>query len=102
MAIDGTVVSSMYFMCVNIGTRAVDDASTVVSLMSEILSPKYAPDIMAPAIHPSSNPNARPMPIRATPMVATVVHDEPVKSEMTAQMTHEASRKIDGWRILSP
>lgn len=100
--IDGTVVISMYCMWVKMGTRAVEAARTVVSLMSDTLSPKYAPDIMAPAIQPSSKPRARPMPIRATPMVATVVHDEPVRSDMTAQMMHAAMRNIDGWRIFSP
>ena len=102
MAIEGTVVRSMYRMCVNMGTCAVEEARTVVSLMSEILSPKYAPEIMAPAIHPSSKPRARPMPMRATPMVATVVHDDPVSSETTAQMMHEAMRNIDGWRAFNP
>jgi hypothetical protein len=35
-------------------------------------------------------------------MVAIVVHDEPVSSEITAQITHDAGRNIEGWRILSP
>ena len=51
----------------------MDEASIVVSDSGEILSPKYAPEIIAPAIHPSLNPCALPMPIRAIPIVAIVV-----------------------------
>ena len=45
---------------------------------------------------------ACPMPISATPMVAMVVHELPVISDTTAQITHEATRKNDGWSICSP
>ena len=93
---DGVVVKSMYLMWVNKGTSAVEDASTVVSLMSEILSPKYAPEMMAPAIQPSLKPNALPIPIKATPMVAMVVHEEPVSNEITAHIMHVAGRNIEG------
>ena len=58
--------------------------------------------MMAPAIQPSGNPMARPTPMSATPIVAIVVHELPVMSDTTAQMTHEATRKNDGWRICSP
>ena len=58
--------------------------------------------MIAPATHPSGNPMARPMPISATPMVAIVVHELPVISETTAQITHVATRNSDGWRICSP
>ena len=84
------------------GTSEVDEAKTVVSLISEILSPKYAPEMIAPATQPSSNPSARPMPSSATPIVATVVHDDPVSNEIMAQMMHDAGRNIEGWRIFSP
>ena len=40
MMSDGVVVSIMYFMWVKSGTSAVDEASTVVSLIIDILSPK--------------------------------------------------------------
>ena len=86
----------------NSGTSVVEDAKTVVSLITEILSPKYAPEIIAPAIHPSSNPKALPIPIRATPIVAMVVHEEPVSSDMIAQMIHDAGKKIEGCRIFNP
>ena len=35
-------------------------------------------------------------------MVAMVVHELPVISDTTAQMTHDATRKNDGWSICNP
>ena len=102
MSREGIVVTIIYLICLNKGTSAVDEANTVVSLIIDTLSPKYAPEIIAPAIQPSLKPNARPIPISATPMVAIVVHDEPVSNEITAQMMHDAGRKIEGWRIFRP
>lgn len=58
--------------------------------------------MMGLATHPSEKPIAWPMPMSATPMVAMVVHDDPVISDTTAQIAHEATRKNDGWRICSP
>ena len=58
IAIEGKVVYIMYLMCSKSGTSVVDVASTLVSESGENLSPKYAPDITAPAIHPSENPKA--------------------------------------------
>ena len=55
---DGTVVIIIYRMWVKSGVSADDEASTVVSDRGEILSPKYAPEMIAPAIHPSSKPCA--------------------------------------------
>ena len=40
MVNDGTVVMSMYLMCLKSGTSPTDEASTVVSERGEILSPK--------------------------------------------------------------
>ena len=77
MAIEGTVVISIYLICVKRGVPEEDEASTVVSDRGEILSPKYAPEIMAPADHPGSKPCAVPMPINATPTVAIVVQELP-------------------------
>lgn len=73
-------------MCLNKGTLTAPEANTVVSDNGDILSPKYAPLIMAPAIQPSSNPWARPMPMRAMPMVAMVVHELPVMTLTMADM----------------
>ena len=98
----GPVVSIMYLMCVKSGVPLTEEASTVVSLRGDTLSPKYAPEMMAPAVHPSSKPNALPMPSNASPMVAIVVHDEPVMREMTALMTQAEARNTAGWMICMP
>jgi len=74
----------------------MDEASIVVSDSGEILSPKYAPEIMAPAIQPSLNPCALPIPIRAIPIVAIVVHELPVITEINAQMMQVDARKKSG------
>lgn len=83
-------------MCLNSGVPLTDAASTVVSLSGLILSPKYAPEIIAPAVHPVSNPKARPMPSSAMPIVAIVVHDDPVITDTTALMTHAEARNTAG------
>lgn len=57
---------------------------------------------MAPAIHPSSNPCARPMPMRAMPMVAMVVHELPVMTLTMALMMQEDTKKTSGWMICTP
>ena len=57
---------------------------------------------MAPATSPSLNPCARPMPMRAMPMVAMVVQDEPVITLTSAQITQDEARKMSGWMICSP
>ena len=48
---------------------------------------------MAPAIHPSLNPCALPIPIKAIPIVAIVVHELPVITETKAQIIHVEARK---------
>ena len=58
--------------------------------------------MMAPAVHPSSNPRARPMPSRAMPMVAMVVQEEPVMSETMALMIQAENRKMMGWMVCMP
>ena len=92
----GPVVRSIYLICVNNGVPLTEEARTVVSLKGEILSPKYAPEIMAPAIHPSSKPCALPIPKSATPIVAIVVHEEPVMTETIPQITHADIRNTEG------
>ena len=96
MTNDGTVVTIIKRICVNNGVPADDEARTVVSESGDTLSPKYAPEIMAPATNPGSYPWAVPIPIRATPIVAIVVHELPVITAITALIIHEAKRKISG------
>ena len=60
--IAGDEVSIKYLIWVNNSTLQDDDAKTVVSERGETLSPKYAPEIIAPAIQPSLYPIICPMP----------------------------------------
>lgn len=71
----------------------MDDAKMVVSLRGDILSPKYAPEMMAPAVHAALMPSASLIPRSATPMVATVVHELPESTETREQMTQALTRK---------
>ena len=57
-----------------------------MSLSGESLSPKYAPEITAPATIPDGIPKAFPIPISAIPTVAEVVQLLPVESEITAHI----------------
>ena len=83
-------------------TLTDDDARMVVSLRGDILSPKYAPEMMAPAVHASDMPNALPMPSSATPMVATVVHELPDSNDTNEQMMQAVTRKNLGDSICTP
>ncbi|MEG0580418.1 MAG: hypothetical protein RR490_10925, partial [Niameybacter sp.] len=70
----------MYNMCLiwsNKLVPAIAGAKFVVSDRGDILSPKYAPDIIAPAIILFGIPRALPIPNKAIPIVPTVVQDEP-------------------------
>ena len=57
---------------------------------------------MAPAVQPGSKPCAVPMPIRATPIVAMVVHELPVITETSALMAHAAARNTAGKMTFIP
>lgn len=93
---DGTVVINIYFIWSKSGTFDAADAKTVVSERAETLSPKYAPEIIAPAIQPSLKPIALPIPISATPIVAIVVHDEPVTNDTNAHIMQATPKKTFG------
>ena len=58
--------------------------------------------MMAPAIIPSLNPNALPIPSNATPMVAMAVHELPIITDTRAQMRQAVTRKIFGEMIFTP
>ena len=80
-------------MCEKMGLPVTEAAKTVVSESGETLSPKYAPEIMAPAIHPEENPCASPIPIKAIPIVAIVVHELPVITETMQQIKQVDTKK---------
>ena len=100
--IDGIVVKSIYLMWTNRSVPVAELARIVVSLKGDSLSPKYAPEIIAPALHGAGTPSTVPIPSNATPIVATVVQDEPVIRDTTAQMTHALARKRCGLMIFTP
>ena len=86
-------------MWVNSSPPAMAGAKFVVSLRGESLSPKYAPEITAPAIIPEGSPNAFPIPINAIPTVADVDQLLPVANEITVQINTQAGRKKLGLAI---
>ena len=49
---DGIVVIIIFLICVNRGVPEDEEARTVVSERGDTLSPKYAPEMIAPAVHP--------------------------------------------------
>ena len=92
----------MCFIWSNKLLPAIAGARFVVSDNGDILSPKYAPDIIAPAIIVFGIPKALPIPSSAIPIVPTVVHDEPVEIETIEQITVVATKNILGDNKLSP
>lgn len=57
---------------------------------------------MAPAVQPGSKPWAVPIPMRATPIVAIVVHELPVMTDIRALIAHAAARNTDGKMTFMP
>ncbi len=57
----------------------------MVSDNGDNLSPKYAPEIIAPAVSAGGKPKDAPIPIKATPIVAHVLHELPILTETKAQ-----------------
>ena len=98
----GIVVYIIYLICVNKLVPAIAGARLVVSDKGDILSPKYAPDIIAPAIRPFEISKALPIPNRAIPTVAIVDHELPEANETIAHMMAAATRKILGFSICNP
>ena len=58
--------------------------------------------MIAPAVHATEMPKASPMPIRATPIVAIVVHELPVITDTSAQIRHVMTKKNFGLMIWMP
>ena len=85
----GTVVYIIFFICSNKSTPTILAEILVVSDKGDILSPKNAPDTIAPAVIAGFNPKALDIPIRATPKVATVVKLLPIAIPMIAVITKD-------------
>ena len=77
-------------------------AKLVVSDKGDILSPKYAPEIIAPHTKPSFIFNAVPMLNKAIPKVAIVDQELPVANEIIAHIIQQIKRKISGFSIFKP
>lgn len=71
-------------------------ARFVVSDRGDILSPKYAPEIMIPAVRGAGIPSPAAIPISATPTVPPTPQDEPVARDTTEQIRRVARRNIPG------
>src|SRR4029453_6683294 len=74
----------------------------VVSESGVILSPKYAPQITAPAAAASDRPITVAIPTKATPRVPAVVQELPVTRPPTAQTAAVARKNTFGLRSRMP
>ncbi|MNT84912.1 hypothetical protein D3C72_2250070 [compost metagenome] len=72
----------MLRICVNSVVPATAGAKFVVSDSGDILSPKQAPQITAPAANVGETPVVAAIPMKATPTVLTVVNELPVNKEI--------------------
>ena len=80
----------------------MEGARFVVSENGDILSPKYAPEIIAPAARPSGIPAALAIPINATPMVPAVDQELPVAREIKAEIIQAVNKNSEGVIIFNP
>ena len=76
--------------CVKTSVPAMAGARFVVSERGDILSPKYAPEMIAPAARGSGISSPIAMPMRATPIVPAVPQDVPVATEVMEQIRRVA------------
>lgn len=90
---DGIVDHIMFLMWSKRSLPAIADARLVESDSGDILSPKTAPEIMAPAISGGLMFIAIPIPKRAIPMVEMVVKPLPIDSP-----TSEQTMKVEGMK----
>jgi hypothetical protein len=84
----GPAVQNMLRMCLPVVSPPPTSCGTriVVSESGVILSPKYAPQITAPAATCAGSPITLAIPTNATPSVPAVVHELPVTSPTIAQI----------------
>ena len=98
----GIVVYIIYLIWEKRSLDAIAAAKLVVSDNGDILSPKYAPEIIDPAISPSEIPRTWPIPINAIPIVAIVDQELPEAKDTIAHIIQDANKKNSGFRIWSP
>ena len=80
-------------MCVYRFVPVIAGARFVVSLNGDILSPKYAPEITAPAVIPAGILKAIPTATKAIPTVAEVVYELPVVRDTRVETTKVIGKK---------
>lgn len=83
-------------------TSLMEDARIVVSDMGDILSPKNAPQITAPAVIADGIPKLFPIPIIATPAVPIVPLEVPQNRETMEHNSIAVTKKNLGLIILMP
>ena len=80
---DVQIIAPMCWLVVTPPT--MDGTRTVVSETGVILSPKYAPEMTAPAVMAGSAPSSGASATKATPSVAAVVQELPMASPTRPQ-----------------
>ena len=85
----GTVVHSICCIWLNKLVPVTPEARLVVSDKGDSLSPKYAPEIMAPALIARDISIAAAIPIKPMPRVPATVHELPILNPTKAQTRQE-------------
>ena len=96
------VGSAINFTWVNTSVPAMAGAKLVVSDSGDILSPKKAPEITAPAVIGAGIPSPAAIPISAIPMVPAVPQDVPVASEVIEEIIRAVGKKIAAEMMPNP
>ena len=85
----------MFLMCLKRSLPATAEARLVESESGDILSPKMAPDRMAPAISASLTCMVIPIPSKAMPIVEIVVNPLPIETPINEQtMNTDGTKKL--------
>ena len=87
---EGPVVQTICRICVKRSVPVTAGARLVVSDKGDILSPKYAPEMIAPAVIAGERSSPIDTPINATPSVPATVQELPVARAAIAQIKHVA------------
>ena len=83
----------IYFICSKISLSVTAEAKFVVSDSGDILSPKYDPEIIAPAVISAGTAKTLPIAKRAIPIVAIVLQELPIDNETIAVIIQVAIKK---------
>ena len=78
-------------MWLNKSVPATAGAKFVVSDKGDILSPKYAPEIIAPAVISGDKPMPADAPMSAIPTVPATVHELPILNAINEQIMQLAA-----------